>query len=126
MVKETTFFFCVTVLVAEEEMKTVYKYLQRNEYEFKVKLVALPKDMEASPLEMRKLLKDFKKGYKAEKGITNSIDIIDKHYDSVKFEQIKQELENNNITSYGYSNLKTFMSTRKFVSPFIICNFEEK
>ncbi len=86
MLRETTYFFCVTVLASEDELKNVQKYLNRNEYSFKVKVVALGKNVEPTAVGMRKVLKEFKKGYKAEKGLTNSIDIIDKHFDNVKFE----------------------------------------
>ena len=34
----------------------------------------------------------MKKGYKAEKGLTKSVDIIDKHFDNVKFDGIKKEM----------------------------------
>ena len=88
--------------------------------------MAISKDTEPNRIGMRKIIKDCKNGYKAEKAITYSIDIIDKHYDNVKFEQIKQELEKYNINCYGYSNLCNYIKNRKFISSFIICNFEER
>jgi len=41
---------------------------------------------------LRKIIKELKKGYRAAKGLTRTIDIIDKHFDNVKFDSIKQEL----------------------------------
>jgi len=39
---------------------------------------------------LRKIIKDMKKGYKALKGKARSIDIIDKHFDNIKFDEIKK------------------------------------
>lgn len=66
----------------------------------------------------------MKKGYKALKGKSRSVDIIDKHFDNVKFDEIKKELEKNNINCYGYVNLNNYIKQKRFVSPFIICNYE--
>lgn len=65
----------------------------------------------------------MKKGYKALKGKARSVDIIDKHFDNVKFDEIKKELDKNGIICYGYLNLNNFIKHKKFVSPFIICNY---
>ena len=58
--------------------------------------------------------------------MTYSIDIIDKHYDNVKFEEIKKELEKNEIACFGYLNLSAYIKQKKFISSFIICNYEER
>jgi hypothetical protein len=50
-----------------------------------VKVISLDENVEPTVASMRKILKEFKKGYKAEKGLTNSIDLIDKNFDSDKF-----------------------------------------
>jgi hypothetical protein len=42
IIKETTYFFCVTVIVSESESKNVAKYLERNEYLERVKILSIP------------------------------------------------------------------------------------
>jgi DeoR/GlpR family transcriptional regulator of sugar metabolism len=72
------------------------------------------------------MIRNIKKGYKVVRVVTNSIDIIDKHYNSTKFEEIKKELESNEIRCFGYSNLNEYIRNKKFVSPFTIVNYDEK
>ena len=70
------------------------------------------------------MIKDLKKGYRASKGLTKTIDIIDKHFDNEKFESIKKELDKSDIKCYGYNNLSDYFKKKKFMSTFIICNFQ--
>ena len=80
----------MTVLAAETEIKNLTRYFEKNDYIHRVKLVSLPKNCEPSLNCLFKTIRTLKKGYRIEKSITNSLDIIDKHYDNVKFEQIKK------------------------------------
>ena len=89
-------------------------------------MISLPKVSEPTLKNLHKIIRTLKKGYRIEKTVTHSIDIIDKHYDNIKFEQIKKELEINNIACHGFINLSSYIKTKKFISPFIICNFEER
>lgn len=86
MMKETTYFFCVTVVAVESEVKKLTKYFEKNFYLFRVKIIGIPVDCEPSIKSLCKTIRSIKKGYRAEKTVTHSIDIIDKHYDNVKFE----------------------------------------
>lgn len=47
---------------------------------------------EPNPKGLFKIIRNIKKGYPVIKGITGSVDIIDKHYNDIKFEEIKKEL----------------------------------
>ena len=90
IIKETTYFFCVTILAAESEIKSLTKFFDKNEYMHRIKLISLPNDCEPTLKNLYKIIRNIKKGYQIEKTITNSVDIIDKHFDNVKFEQIKK------------------------------------
>jgi hypothetical protein len=57
--------------------------------------------------------------------MSKTIDIIDKHFENVKFDSIKKELQKSDIKCYGYKNLTDYIKEKKFMSPFIICNYEE-
>ena len=41
LIKETTYFFCVTVVAAESEVKNLAKYFAKNNYEEKIKLLPI-------------------------------------------------------------------------------------
>lgn len=88
--KETVYFFAVTVLVDPSQLKNLTKQLKQRNYLFKIKLVPLPSDIQPNMIGFRKIIKQIKRGYRAKKGLSNSIDIIDKHHDSPRFEQIKE------------------------------------
>ena len=126
VIKDTTYFFCVTVLAVESEVKNLSKYFERNDYSQKVKIIGIPNNTEGTIKGLNKIIRNIKKGYIIKKGITSSIDIIDKHYNSTKFEQIKKELESNSIKCFGYSSISEYIKNKKFISSFIICNYEEK
>ena len=57
MVKDTTYYFAVTLLVAESEVKNVYKILNSHEYTFKVKVLILKDNIEPTVKSMRKIIK---------------------------------------------------------------------
>lgn len=78
------------MIAADTESKNVAKYLERNDYLERVKILSIPTGTEASAKGLFKLIRNIKKGYKVTKTITNSVDIIDKHYNSTKFEEIKK------------------------------------
>lgn len=86
LIKETTYFFCVTVVAAESEVKNLAKYFAKNNYEEKIKLLPISINTQPTIKGLFKLIRNVKKGYLTRKGITSSIDIIDKHYNSTKFE----------------------------------------
>lgn len=66
--------------------------MERNDYLERVKILSIPSGTQPSVKGLFKLIRNIKKGYKVTKAVTNSIDIIDKHYNSTKFEEIKREL----------------------------------
>lgn len=73
------------MITADTESKNVAKYLERNDYLERVKILSISTGTEASVKGLYKLIRNIKKGYKVARAITNSIDIIDKHYNSTKF-----------------------------------------
>jgi len=52
--------------------------------------LTVPSDVEPTPKGMFKIIRSIKKGYPVIKGTTYSVDIIDKHYDDIKFAEIKK------------------------------------
>jgi len=72
---------------------------------------------------MFKIMRSIRKGYPITKGITNSVDIIDKHFNNAKFEEIKKELDLNGIGCFGFSNIAEYIKQKKIVSSFVICNY---
>lgn len=85
IIKETTYFFCVTVIAAESEIKNLTRFFAKNNYEDKIKLLPITNNTQPTIKGLFKLIRNVKKGYLTRKGITSSIDIIDKHYNSTKF-----------------------------------------
>lgn len=59
--------------------------MERNDYLERVKILSIPINIDPSVKGLFKVIRNIKKGYKAVRAITNSIDIIDKHYNSTKF-----------------------------------------
>lgn len=80
----------MTIIINPEDRKEVEKYLESNDYLFKTKIVEITKNTPNSVIGLRKILKELKKGYKTEKSLTRSIDIIDKHFYDTKFDSIKK------------------------------------
>lgn len=91
-IKDSIYYFCVTVLCSESESKKLANYLQQNDYSEKVKILSVAEGTEPNPKGLFKIIRNIKKGYPVIKGITGSVDIIDKHYNDIKFEEIKKEL----------------------------------
>ena len=70
----------MTIIINPQLRKEVESQLDNHDFLFKVKLLEIKEDTEPNVTSLRKVLKEIKKGYRAEKGQTKSIDVIDKHF----------------------------------------------
>lgn len=72
----------MTALCSEAEGKNLSMYLAKNKF-MKVRVITIPENTPSTAKGLFKIIRTIRKGYPVRKGITNSIDIIDRHYEDM-------------------------------------------
>ena len=89
-------------------------------------MVGIVEGSENTALGLRKTLREVKRGYLVEKGVCKMVDIIDEFHGDLKFEDIKDKLEKNNILYRCFKDFSSFEKNEVYCAPLIICNFNER
>jgi len=83
-------------------------------------------ETENTPIGLRKVLREVKRGYLVEKGVCRLVDINDKLHNDLKFQSVKEQLTKNNINYRCFNDFSSFAKNEVYCAPLIICNYNER
>lgn len=126
ILRTTRLYFSVVVVCPEEEKSIHQKTLENEGAGHRVKLLGIEEGTEPTPIALRRIILELRRGYRLKMGVTPTVDIIDRNHSQTKFTEIKEDLTKNDIEYHCYENVKEYHSKCKFMSPFVICSHAER